>query len=128
MWRRASSLPVGDVGKLEARRHTQSSVTIDGMASRSIPPQMKQALIVGPTRFDVTTARVPELREPGEILLRTAACGICSGDLMPWYLAKKVGSVLGHEVVGWAVEVGRDVSHIRVGDLVFAHHHAPCLQ
>src|SRR5881396_2012292 len=113
MWRRASSLPVGDVGKLEARRHTQGSVTIDGMASRSIPRQMKQALIVASTRFDVTTARVPELREPGEILLRTAACGICSGDLMPWYLAKKVGTVLGHEPAGRAVEVGPAVAHVR---------------
>jgi L-iditol 2-dehydrogenase len=35
--------------------------------------------------------------------------------------------VLGHEVVGWAVEVGERVEHIRPGDLVFLHHHAPCL-
>jgi L-iditol 2-dehydrogenase len=45
---------------------------------------------------------------------------------MPWYLAKKVGTVLGHEVVGRAVEVGAAVTHIRPGDLVFVHHHAPC--
>jgi L-iditol 2-dehydrogenase len=87
---------------------------------------MRQALIVGPSRFEVVTAPVPRLQSDGEILVRTAACGICSGDLMPWYLEKKVGSVLGHEVVGWAVEVGADVSHVRLGDLVFLHHHAPC--
>jgi L-iditol 2-dehydrogenase len=87
---------------------------------------MQQALIVEPTRFEVVHAPVPQLREPGEILLRTAACGICSGDLMPWYLEKKVSTVLGHEVVGWAVEVGASVEHIRPGDLVFVHHHAPC--
>src|SRR5262249_32734097 len=52
---------------------------------------------------------------------------ICSGDLMPWYLRNKVGTVLGHEVVGWAAEVGSEVRHIRSGDLVFLHHHAPCL-
>jgi L-iditol 2-dehydrogenase len=90
--------------------------------------EMRQAVIAAPTRFEVTTAPVPGPIGPGEILLRTAACGICSGDLMPWYLAKKVGTVLGHEVVGWAAEVGAGVSHIRPGDLVFAHHHAPCLQ
>jgi L-iditol 2-dehydrogenase len=45
---------------------------------------------------------------------------------MPWYLQKKVGTVLGHEIVGWAVEVGYQVEHIRQGDLVFVHHHAPC--
>src|SRR5262249_16233817 len=89
---------------------------------------MRQALIAGPTRFEVMTTPRPRLQGPGEILLRTAACGICSGDLMPWYLEKKVGTVLGHEVVGWAEEVGADVSHIRPSDLVFAHHHAPCLE
>src|SRR5262245_24757061 len=46
---------------------------------------------------------------------------------MPWYLAKKVGTVLGHEVVGTAVEVGAAVTHVRPGDRVFLHHHAPCL-
>src|SRR5262245_58225367 len=88
---------------------------------------MRAAAIVGPTRFDVLQLPRPRLLGPDEVLLRTAACGICSGDLMPWYLATKVGSVLGHEVCGWAAEVGTRVRRIHVGDLVFAHHHAPCL-
>jgi L-iditol 2-dehydrogenase len=87
---------------------------------------MRQGLIVSPTRFEVVSAPVPALQCDDEILVRTAACGICSGDLMPWYLQKKVGTVLGHEVVGWAVEVGQGIRHVRVGDLVFLHHHAPC--
>lgn len=45
---------------------------------------------------------------------------------MSWYLERKVGTVLGHEVVGWAEEVGPEVSHLQKGDLVFLHHHAPC--
>jgi len=89
--------------------------------------EMQEARIIGPTRFEVAHAPIPRLQGPGEILIRTAACGICSGDLMPWYLEKKVGSVLGHEVAGWAAEVGAGVEHIRRGDLVFVHHHAPCL-
>src|SRR5262245_13315951 len=99
-------------------------------ASARLPPGgnalMRQALIVAPDRFEVTPVKVPTLQNSREILIWTAACGICSGDLMPWYLEKKVGSVLGHEVVGWAVEVGHAVEHIRQGDLVFLHHHAPC--
>ena len=70
------------------------------MPSATMQGHMRQAVITAPTRFEVVTAPKPRLQEPGEILLRTAACGICSGDLMPWYLEKKVGAVLGHEVVG----------------------------
>src|SRR5437870_12219296 len=88
---------------------------------------MNQALIAGPERFEVVSAPRPCLQNPDEIVVRTAACGICSGDLMPWYLRKKIGTVLGHEVVGWADEVGPDVASIQPGDLVFLHHHAPCL-
>jgi L-iditol 2-dehydrogenase len=88
---------------------------------------MRQAVIRAPDRFEVVTAPVPRRQGDDEIVLRTAACGICSGDLMPWYLQKKVGTVLGHEQVGWAVDVGSAVKHVRPGDLVFVHHHAPCL-
>lgn len=88
---------------------------------------MRQAVIVSPEQLEVRTVDRPQLRHPGEILIRTAACGICSGDLMPWYLAKKVGTVLGHEMVGWAVEIGPSVQGISPGDLLFVHHHAPCL-
>ncbi len=87
---------------------------------------MRQAIIAAPDRLEVIEAAVPEIRGDGEILVRTCASGICSGDLMPWYLAKKVGTVLGHEVVGRAIAVGAGVGHIRAGDLVFLHHHAPC--
>ncbi len=94
---------------------------------QTVPRAMAQARIGGPSSVEVVRAPVPRLQGPAEILVRTAVCGICSGDLMPWYLAKKVGTVLGHEVVGWAAEVGPAVTHVRPGDLVFLHHHAPCL-
>jgi D-arabinose 1-dehydrogenase-like Zn-dependent alcohol dehydrogenase len=45
---------------------------------------MREARIVSPTRFEVVSAKVPALQNDEEILVRTAACGICSGDLMPW--------------------------------------------
>jgi L-iditol 2-dehydrogenase len=88
---------------------------------------MRQAVIATPTTFEVVSAPAPRLRGPDEILVRTAVCGICSGDLMPWYLEKKVGTVLGHEAAGWAEEVGPAVTHVRRGDLLFFHHHAPCM-
>jgi L-iditol 2-dehydrogenase len=91
-------------------------------------PEMRQAVIVGPESLEVRIVPRPSRRGDDELLVRTAACGICSGDLMPWYLARKVGTVLGHEIVGWAVDVGPALDGIRAGDLVFLHHHAPCLE
>jgi L-iditol 2-dehydrogenase len=68
---------------------------------------------------------IPEVG-PGEALLKTKASGICSGDVMPWYIEKKAPLVLGHEPSGEIVEVGKDVTSFRPGDRVFVHHHAPC--
>jgi L-iditol 2-dehydrogenase len=65
---------------------------------------------------------------PGEALVRTRACGICSGDVVPWYIRKKAPLVFGHEPVGEIVEVGAGVTHLTPGTRVFVHHHAPCLQ
>lgn len=64
--------------------------------------------------------------EPGQALIKTRACGICSGDVMAWYIEKKAPVVFGHEPAGEIVEVGSEVSDFRPGDRVFIHHHAPC--
>ncbi|MFA6056509.1 MAG: zinc-dependent dehydrogenase [Thermodesulfovibrionales bacterium] len=63
---------------------------------------------------------------PRDALLKTKACGICSGDVMPWYIEKKAPLVLGHEPSGEIVEVGNEVTSFKAGDRVFTHHHAPC--
>jgi len=63
---------------------------------------------------------------PNDILVRTSACGICSGDIMPWYIRRKAPLVLGHEPVGVVAETGAQVTNFRPGERVFVHHHAPC--
>jgi len=63
---------------------------------------------------------------PSDALMKTRACGICSGDVMPWYIEKKAPLVPGHEPSGEIVETGRDVTSFKKGDRVFTHHHAPC--
>lgn len=64
---------------------------------------------------------------PGEALVRTRVCGICSGDVMGWYMKKKAPLVFGHEPAGEIVSVGAGVKDFQPGDRVFVHHHAPCL-
>jgi len=61
-----------------------------------------------------------------DALVRVKACGICSGDIMPWYIEKKAPLVLGHEAVGEIVKLGRRVNNFKPNDRVFFHHHAPC--
>jgi L-iditol 2-dehydrogenase len=63
---------------------------------------------------------------PNEALVKTKACGICTGDVMKWYIEKKAPLVLGHEPAGEIIEMGKDVGYFEVGDRVFLHHHAPC--
>jgi L-iditol 2-dehydrogenase len=66
---------------------------------------------------------------PRDALVRTEACGICSGDVMPWYIEKKAPLVLGHEPAGVIEEVGRDhAGPLRKGDRISIHHHAPCMR
>lgn len=77
--------------------------------------------------LDVRIEEAPVPRPgPREALVRTRACGICSGDVVPWYIRKKAPLVFGHEPTGEIVEVGTEVNHLRPGDRVFVHHHAPC--
>ena len=68
---------------------------------------------------------MPELPKGG-LLVRTEACGLCSGELMAWYMDQKVPHVLGHEVSGEVI--ASEDPRFPVGCRVFPHHHAPCLQ
>jgi len=73
----------------------------------------------------IEEAPVPRIG-PGEALVRTRACGICSGDVVAWYIRRKAPLVFGHEPSGEIVEVGAGVTGFAPGDRVFVHHHAPC--
>jgi L-iditol 2-dehydrogenase len=86
---------------------------------------MKVAKLYSFNDIRIEDIPIPEVG-PKEALLKTKASGICSGDVMPWYIEKKAPLVLGHEPSGELVEVGKDVTSFRPGDRVFVHHHAPC--
>ncbi|ODS31980.1 MAG: sorbitol dehydrogenase [Candidatus Scalindua rubra] len=63
---------------------------------------------------------------PGELLLKSLACGICGSDVMEWYRIHKAPLVLGHEATGEIVEVGEGVEQFKKGDRIFVSHHVPC--
>ncbi|HIH36578.1 MAG TPA: alcohol dehydrogenase catalytic domain-containing protein [Methanocellales archaeon] len=62
----------------------------------------------------------------GEILVKVISSGICGSDVMEWYRIRKAPLVLGHEITGEIVEVGKDVKKYNKGDRVFVSHHVPC--
>lgn len=80
---------------------------------------------------DIRIEEIP-LSEPSskEALVKVKACGICSGDVMPWYIEKKAPIVLGHEISGEIVKIGEEArkkTNLKEGDRVVVHHHAPCM-
>ena len=68
---------------------------------------------------------VPQIQE-GELLIKVIASGICGSDVMEWYRIKKAPLVLGHEIAGDIVEVGKGIDKYKKGDRVFVSHHVPC--
>ncbi len=85
---------------------------------------MRAAVLYDVDDIRIEERAIPELGD-GEVLVRTMASGICSGDVMGWYIRRKAPLVLGHEPAGVVTETSGDVE-FSVGDRVFVHHHAPC--
>lgn len=93
--------------------------------TRELPTTMRVAMVHDYDDIRVETRPTPPCG-PDELLVRIAACGVCSGDVMDWYIRAKAPLVLGHEPAGTVVQVGERVSGFFPGDRVFLHHHAPC--
>ena len=68
---------------------------------------------------------VPNLN-PGEVLVKVIASGICGSDVMEWYRIQKAPLVLGHEIAGEVVQVADGANEFKAGDRVFVSHHVPC--
>lgn len=100
----------------------------------AVPERMRVAVMYDVDDIRLETRPTPE-PGPGELLVRMEASGVCSGDLMPWYVRKKAPFVFGHEPAGTIVGIGGGAAArnaaghaFAVGERVFAHHHAPCLR
>ncbi len=84
---------------------------------------MKIARYFGNGQVKIVEEKEPSCPEGG-LLVQTEACGLCSGELMSWYMDKKIPHVIGHEVTGVVLE-SKD-ARFPVGSRIFPHHHAPC--
>lgn len=94
---------------------------------------MRAAVLYDVDDIRIEGRPVPALGD-GDVLVRTMASGICSGDVMGWYVRRKAPLVLGHEPCGIVAALGSGTPRddagraFAVGDRVFVHHHAPCFE
>jgi S-(hydroxymethyl)glutathione dehydrogenase/alcohol dehydrogenase len=83
---------------------------------------MKAAVFHGPG-LELTIEDVDiDTPAPREVLLRTAAMGVCHSDLhfIEGLYPTKTPGILGHEVAGIVEAVGSQVEYVRPGDHVIA--------
>ena len=106
------------------------SQTIEQLGARHATPshsgKMRAGVYRGKGQVVVETLPIPEIGE-GELLFRVAACGICGTDIKKIHHGFVAApQVLGHELAGTVVKVGRGVTKFKVGDRVVSFHHIPC--
>ena len=76
---------------------------------------------MGPTKVEVQDVPEPKILNRRDAIVRVTLSAICGSDLHLYdhYIpTMRKGDILGHEFMGEVVEVGPDVTNLRVGDRV----------
>ena len=87
--------------------------------------KMRVAMYYNNNDVRIEKISVPKISD-NEMLVKIFSSGICGSDVLEWYRIKKAPRVLGHEISGEIVKVGKNVKKYRIGDRVFVSHHVPC--
>ena len=82
-------------------------------------------------RHDVRVDTVPDpvIKEPTDVIVQITSTGICGSDLHLYSVLGPFldeGDILGHEPMGVVVEVGSEVTALRVGDRVVVPFNVSC--
>jgi L-iditol 2-dehydrogenase len=87
--------------------------------------KMKVAMYYNNNDVRIEEMQIPDIND-NELLVKVHACGICGSDVMEWYRLKSAPRVLGHEMTGDIIKIGKNVKKFKVGDRIFVSHHIPC--
>ncbi len=91
-----------------------------------IPKTMRAGVYREKGLVRVEEVPVPEVAE-GEVLIKVATCGVCGTDIKKiFHRYVEPPQILGHELAGTVVAVGRGVTKWKPGDRVMSFHHTPC--
>src|SRR5674536_340537 len=102
------------------RRPPRSTLSSSSAASDVYKRQMKALVYYGPR--DVRVMNVPDakIEQPTDVLVKITATNICGSDLHMYEgrTDMEKGRIFGHENLGKVVEIGKDVTNNKVGDMV----------
>jgi L-iditol 2-dehydrogenase len=89
---------------------------------------MKAAVVTATERVEIQNVQEPVLKED-EVLIQVKTVGVCGSDLHLFqgtHAFRKPPAILGHEVAGDIVRIGKDVTKFKVGDRVTVEPHLGC--
>ncbi len=89
---------------------------------------MKASVITGLNALKITEVPIPEV-EPGTVLIKVVACAVCGSDIRIFESGNprvQYPAIIGHEISGEVVEVGKDILDFKVGDKVSMGADVPC--
>lgn len=97
-------------------------------------PSNRGVVYVGPGKVEVRSMDFPKLVDPRGrkaehgVILKVVVTNICGSDqhMVRGRTTAPSGLVLGHEITGEVLEVGRDVEFIKVGDVVSTPFNVAC--
>jgi len=103
----------------------------------SIPNTNRGVIYMGPGKVEVQSIPFPELKLNSQeqkrncdhgAIIKCVATNICGSDqhMVRGRTTAKPGLVLGHEITGEVIQIGRDVENIKVGDLVSVPFNIAC--
>lgn len=81
---------------------------------------MKAAVFHAPGKITCDTVDDPTIQDPNDVILKVTSTAICGSDLHIYSggLPQLRPMVLGHEFMGIVEEVGKNITHLKVGDRV----------
>src|SRR5712671_4893571 len=91
-------------------------------------------VFLGPGKVQVQSIDYPKFQNPSGkpiahgVILKIVSSNICGSDqhMVRGRTTAPVGMVLGHEITGEIVEIGKDVEYLKVGDIVSVPFNVAC--
>lgn len=89
---------------------------------------MKAGVVTGLEQIEVKEVPIPRIDANG-VLVKVQACAVCGSDLRIFRSGNnrvKFPAIIGHEISGEVIEVGKNVTKLEIGDRVAIGADVPC--